>query len=122
MLCVRSITPLMLHGSIPVTMTPARLDALDAMTSPWTTGVAPVTPGTFRTAASVASKSAHGAADVVSMTIWALLPRIFLLRSWLKPPMTLTTLDSAHDEIATPQIDRTLITVKKPLFCDRTCL
>jgi hypothetical protein len=30
--------------------------------------------------------------------------------------MTLTTEESAHDEIATPQIDKTLMTVRKPLF------
>src|SRR5215831_12240725 len=56
------------------------------------------------------------------MTMWALFPRILRLRSWLKPPITLTTLDSAHELIATPQIDRTLITVRKPLFWLRTCL
>src|SRR5688572_27647557 len=120
MLWPSSMTSLMLTGSMPFTMTPARFEALEAMTSPWTTGVAPTTPGTFRTAPRVASYSAHGVADVVSMTIWALLPRIFRLRSWLNPPITLTTLDRAHDEIATPQIDSTLMTVRNPLFCDLT--
>ena len=54
-------------------------------------------------------------------TMCALLPRIFRFRSWLKPPMTLTTLESAHDESATPQIDSTLMTVRNPLFGERTC-
>jgi hypothetical protein len=52
--------------------------------------------------------------------MWALLPRIFRFKSWLKPPITLTTLDSAHELIATPQIDSTLMTVRNPLFCERT--
>ena len=34
------MTSPMVAGSIPCTMTPARFDALDAITSPWTTGVA----------------------------------------------------------------------------------
>jgi len=54
------------------------------------------------------------------MTMCALLPRILRFKSWLKPPITLTTLESAQDEIATPQIESTLITVRNPLFYERT--
>src|SRR5512135_1294556 len=50
----------------------------------------------------------------------ALFPRILRFRSVLNPPITLMTLESAHELIATPQIERMLITVRKPLFCERT--
>ncbi len=46
---------------------------------------------------------------------------IFRFRSELNPPITLTTLESAHDESETPQIDRMLMTVRNPLFGERTC-
>ena len=36
--------------------------------------------------------------------------------------MTLTTLQRAHELIATPQIESTLMMVRKPLLVDRTCL
>src|SRR4051812_42527973 len=50
----------------------------------------------------------------------ALLPRILRFKSVLNPPITEMTLESAHELMATPQIESTLITVKKPLFCERT--
>ena len=48
----RSITSPIVAGSIPCTTTPARFDALEAMTSPCTTGVAATTPRTARTRSS----------------------------------------------------------------------
>ena len=44
-------------------------DALDAMTSPRTTGVAPTTPGTARTFVTTSSYSVQGVAAVVSTTM-----------------------------------------------------
>jgi len=50
----------------------------------------------------------------------ALLPRILRFKSVLNPPITEMTLEREQLLIATPQIESTLITVKNPLFCDRT--
>src|ERR1700727_1011983 len=101
-------------------MTPARFDGLETITSLRTTGVAAVTPGRSRTRLRTSSYPSHGAALSSSIVMWAWFPRIFRLRSWLNPPITLTTLDSAHDESETPQIERMLMTVRNPLFGDRT--
>jgi hypothetical protein len=51
-----------------------------------------------------------------SITTCGLLPKIFCLRSFAKPPITLVTEHRAHEETQTPRIDSTLMTVKKPLF------
>ncbi len=56
----------------------------------------------------------------MSMTMWALLPRIFRFRSALKPPMTLTAPESENDPSATAKIDKALMSVRKPLFFART--
>src|SRR5580658_570294 len=56
----------------------------------------------------------------MSMTMWALLPRIFRFRSALKPPMTLTAPESEKDPSATAKMDRALMSVRKPLFLART--
>ena len=64
----------MVAGSTPCTMTPARFEALDAMTSPWTTGVAASTPLIARTRASVGSASPQEVWAVVSTTMCALTP------------------------------------------------
>jgi hypothetical protein len=120
MLFTSSITSPMLCGSTPRTMTPARFEGLEIITSPLKTGVAATTPGTARTRAMTSSEPDQATWLSVSITMWALLPRIFRRKSWLKPPMTLTTLDCAQALTATPQMDSTLMTVRNPLFCDLT--
>jgi len=52
MLFFKSMTAPIVSGSMPRTMTPARFDGDDIMTSPETTGVAPTTPGVARTRSS----------------------------------------------------------------------
>ena len=123
MLFLRSMTSPMVSGSMPRTMTPARFEALDAMTSPCDDRRrAASTPGT-RADALERSRRSRPRQPPTSCrsTMCALLPRILRFRSWLKPPITLTTLaERARADSATPQIESTLMTVRKPLFCERT--
>ena len=122
MFLTRSMTSPMPSGSMPRTSTPAVLAFDEPMASPATTGVAAATPGTRRTASTTGSQfSMPLFCPGRSTVMWALLPKILRLRSCPKPPMIETTEQSAHELTATPQIESTLITVRKPLFEARTC-
>ncbi len=117
----RSMTLPIVAGSMPWTMTPARFDALDAITSPCTTGVAATTPWTPRAPRQRGARSRPTDAWlVVSTTMCALLPRIFRFRSALNPPITLMAPESENDARATAKMERPLMSVRNPLFFART--
>jgi hypothetical protein len=110
----------MVSVSTPRSSTPAVFEALEAIDSPPATAVTALTPGTSRRSSARSRQLVKPPTFLVSTRTWALLPKILRFRSAPKPPMIETTTHKASALTATPKMDSTEITVKKPLFVART--
>ena len=90
---------------MPRRTTPLKPAGLEIMTSLSRKGEEPVTPGMVAARSATAMASRMGFSSGVWMTMCALVPRIFSLRSFLKPPITLITTIIAMTPSATPVIE-----------------